>query len=164
MLELKNFVTALENIDGLLLRVIEAMNATILKQQDNSSQTNFYSPASKQMSAVLGEGEQLRKYKGKTIKRRPDGRYWTRYYDQAGKQHSVYGRTINECLENLKQALQELNQSTTSFRAITLGEWLQKWLELYKIGKLKKSTLEQMQRYLRDVQPLASKKLNSLTH
>ena len=40
MLELENFVTALEQIDGLLQRVIGAMQATILRRQDTPPTTN----------------------------------------------------------------------------------------------------------------------------
>ena len=105
----------------------------------------------------------MKKYKGKTIKKRPDGRYWARYYDKEGKQRSVYGRTQNECLQKLKEALSIQADDTKVSSNLTLGEWMTKWLDLYKIGKLKQSTLEQMQRYMQDIQPIASKKLNSLT-
>ena len=118
----------------------------------------------KQVSAVLPkENEEVKKYKGKTIKKRPDGRYWARFYDKEGKQRSVYGRTQNECLQKLKEALKAQANETNISSNITLGDWLTKWLELYKIGKVKQSTLEQMQRYLKDVQPIVGKKLNSLT-
>lgn len=43
------------------------------------------------------EGDDIVKYNGKTIKKRTDGRYWTRYYVN-GIQKSVYGRTQKECL------------------------------------------------------------------
>lgn len=132
---------------------------------------NDYSPAdlapftqSKQVPAVLTMEEEVRKYKGKTIKKRADGRYWARYYDKAGKQHSVYGKTINECLTKLKEALQQLNTSAQTLqKQQTLGDWIQKWLELYKIGKVKNSTLEQMKRYLSDLKELATKPLKTLT-
>lgn len=116
------------------------------------------------VSAVLPKEEEVRKYKGKTIKKRADGRYWTRYYDKEGKQHSVYGKTEKECLSRLKEALrQNENGNTNITPSITLGEWIKKWLELYKLGKLKPSTLEQMQRYLKDIAPLENKPLKKLT-
>lgn len=160
-MELKHFVTALNNLDAMLQRIIGAMEATIAKQQD--VRTDFYSPTSMQMSAALGEGEQMRKYKGKTIKRRSDGRYWTRYYDKAGKQHSVYGKTINECLENLKHSLQDVQTTTINYKRITLGDWIERWMQLYKEPKLRASTLRQMRSYLADAQELFPLELKKIT-
>ncbi len=82
------------------------------------------------------------KYKGKSITRRPDGRWWARYQEN-GKQKSVYGKTQLEVLEKLKEALGE-----TKNRRYTLESWTTKWLELYKIGNVKQSTLYAMQNRL----------------
>lgn len=117
-------------------------------------------------SAVLPEQEdEMIKYKNKTIKKRADNRWWTRYYDKEGKQHSVYGKTRNECLNRLKEALrQNKNDNANITPSITLGEWIKKWLELYKVGKVKPSTLEQMQRYLKEIKaPLSNIPLKKLT-
>jgi len=125
-------------------------------------------PTSEQMPAVLPKEEEMRKYKGKTIKKRVDGRYWTRYYDNTGKQRSVYGKTQNECINRLKEALRQNNNGNMNIApSILLGDWLQKWLELYKVGKVKPSTLEQMKRHLRTVSDdkiakLPLKKLTSI--
>lgn len=109
-------------------------------------------PTSEQMPAVLSKEEEMRKYKGKTIKKRADGRYWTRYYDNAGKQHSVYGKTQNECLNRLKEALRQNNNGNMNVTpSILLGDWIKKWLELYKVGKVRSTTIVQMDIYLRDV-------------
>ena len=102
--------------------------------------------SSKQVSAVLPQGEEMRKYKNKTIKRRADGRYWARYYKD-GKQHSVYGKTVDECLLNLKKALKGKNTPQKP-KTVLFGEWLEKWLKLYKEPRLKASTLYQTKRYV----------------
>jgi len=121
-----------------------------------------YSP-SKQVPAVMSQEGEMRKYKGKTIKRRADGRYWTRYYDKQGKQHSVYGKTQNECLSKLKAALKKDVSGDKLLKNCTLKEWIQKWLELYKENKLKPSSLEQMKRYLKDLGAIADIPLSKLT-
>lgn len=108
---------------------------------------------SKNGSVVVITGEELRKYNGKTVRKRSDGRYEVRYYD-GKKYHSIYGKTQSECIEKLKQTLTENKQKTTNYKSITLGEWLKQWLKLYKEGKVAHSTLDQMQRYLREVEPL----------
>jgi len=104
----------------------------------------------------------VKKYKGKTIQPRPDGRWWVRFR-QNGKQVSIYGKTQAECYEKLKEALAKPVSPNKVTSKITLGEWLAKWMELYKIGKIKPSTLEQMQRYLKAIEPIANKPLKKLT-
>ena len=119
------------------------------------------SPVPKQMSAVLPQGEDVRRYKGKTIKKRPDGRYWTRYYKD-GIQHSVYGKTVNECISNLKQALKNENKELSN--NITLDTWLQRWMSLYKINKVRKSTVDKISGLLRSVdEKLRNKPINKIS-
>lgn len=126
------------------------------------AQITSYS-VSKQMSAVLPQEDEVRKYKGKSIKKRADGRFWARYYDKQGKQHSVYGKTADKCLARLKEALrQDKNGSTNINSSITLGEWIKKWLELYKVPKVRPNTLVQMKSYLKDAAELYGYKLNKI--
>lgn len=102
-------------------------------------------PSSKQVPAVLTQEEEVRKYKGKTIKKRADGRWWARYYKD-GKQLSVYGKTEEECLQNLKKALKG-NKTPPKAKATLFGDWLEKWLKLYKEPRQKASTFYQTKRY-----------------
>lgn len=162
-MQIQDYIDAIEKIKEMNTQTGYSLSLLLgaLKGENFKSKT---SPAqSKQVSAVLMEGEEMRKYKGKTIKKRADGRYWTRYY-RDGKQYSIYGQTINECLQNLKQALSGKREPNEPSKYMLLETWIVKWMELYKIGKLKESTLEQMKRYLRDLPPeLAQKPLNKLT-
>lgn len=155
-MDMQQFLTAMEHIETDVAQVIGAIKATIYKQKTSPAQ-------SKQVSAVLMEGEEMRKYKGKTIKRRADGRYWTRYY-RDGKQYSIYGQTINECLQNLKQALSGKKQLKAPSKQTTLGEWLQKWLELYKIGQVRDTTVQKIKELLRAVNnDLRNKPIGTIT-
>lgn len=92
----------------------------------------------KEVSA--NKGVDTMKYKGKSISRRPDGRWWARYCID-GKQKSVYGKTQAECLTKLKKALAEKPQEKTSYN---LEEWSKQWIKLYKINKVKDSTLHSL--------------------
>lgn len=81
------------------------------------------------------------KYKNHKISQRIDGRWMARYRHQ-GKQYSVYGKTQLDCYNNLKNALTNLNQkklNTTT--TTTLKNWIDKWLNLYKIGEIKTTSL-----------------------
>lgn len=120
---------------------------------------------SKQMPAVLPKGEEVKKYKGKTIRRRADGRWWARYYVD-GKQICVYGRTRDECYNKLKKAVDGKGNADKPGKPkqnITLGEWLQKWLELYKVGQVKDSTLYKQNQYIKQLANLHKVKLQDIT-
>ena len=169
MITLKEFYDALSILEAAnaefskrFNKILGAMEATIAQQQDTPPKTNT-SQSSKCTPAVLPTMEdEVKKYKGKSITKRKDGRWYARFRDH-GKQRTVYGRTQNECYEKLKLALRQLEKGEKQLQAYTLGEWIPKWLELYKVNKLKAATLEQMQRYLRDVTPIANKSLKKLT-
>ncbi len=152
-MQLHDYITALTKIDGYIWEIIGAMKADILcNEQSNFSNQN--------VTAILPE--EAMTYKGKSITKRKDGRWWTRYHHQ-GKSFSIYGKTQKECLQNLKQALNQLQKGQINYKSLTVGEWLKKWMQTYKQPKLKQSTLEQMQRYLKDVEPLHKLKLKNVT-
>ena len=104
-------------------------------------------------SVIVTQGEDLRKYNGKTIRKRSDGRYELRYYD-GKKRCSIYGKTQNECITKLKNILNNTKKDKVNYKSIRLGEWLEQWLKLYKQNKVAKTTFDQMQRYLKEVEPL----------
>lgn len=94
------------------------------------------------------EGDDIVKYNGKTIKKRIDGRYWTRYYVN-GIQKSVYGRTQKECLANLKKALSIAKKVNNQRKeTYTLEQWIIKWKKLYKESTVKRSTMYTMEHKL----------------
>lgn len=183
---IKDFLIGLERIDGAIMQLIGALKATIYKNSEASppgaeeQELNnllkdwhpenqlermpyFFLSESKQMSVVLPKEEEVKKYKGKTIRRRADGRWWTRFYNKEGKQISVYGKTQNECLNRLKEALRQNNRQKKEEKPTTLGDWLTKWLELYKIGKIKETSLRKIKYTIDIMQPLLDVRLGDLT-
>lgn len=84
--------------------------------------------------------EQDLKYKGITIFKRSDGRYTAKpSFD--GKQYSIYGKTQSICLENLKEFFKNKPIKKDVKKSITFYEWIQKWYDTYKVGKLKDKSL-----------------------
>ncbi len=87
------------------------------------------------------------KYQGITIQKNPRGStYYTRYR-VGGKQYYVSARTQTECLRKLKKAKSPKNverllalQNIFSDN-ISLENWYNQWLKLYKIDKVKPATL-----------------------
>ena len=171
-MNLQDFIPLLEQIHGAFMQVIGMMKATVFRQSKDSPNTdetqqlnnllkNWRPDDNCSAPIFLPEEQTVRKYKGKTIKKRADGRYWTRYYLD-GKQYSVYGKTINECLTKLKNALDHPKDKVQT-HPITLGEWFEQWLKLYKENKVRPSTLKTIKYYLRSTEQLQERPMENIT-
>ncbi len=153
----ENYLIALERIDGMLLQVIGAMKAEIVKQHRNSDDQN-----GNQMQI---EGAKLTKVDIKGIsvdhKIRKDGRFQARYTLE-GVQHSVYGKTPDEALRKAIDGYKGKRKTKT--QTSTFAEWYNRWMTLYKIKKLRPNTLKSYNyttnKYLNP--RLGKKKLNQL--
>ena len=71
-------------------------------------------------------------------KKRKDGRYATTVtvsYDTDGKrkQRTIYGKTIRELDDKLAEIKSQLNKGIViDDEGLTVGEWAEQWLTLYK--------------------------------
>lgn len=91
--------------------------------------------------------EQTMKYQGISIHKNKNCDTWYTRFRKGGKQYYVSARTQKECYNKLKKKLaEETPQETT--QTYTLIEWYNKWLELYKLGKVKANTLRNYQTLL----------------
>lgn len=70
---------------------------------------------------------------GANIRQRADGRFEGRFVNRFGKRQCIYGKTYNETVKKLRDALYEdehqINVVTTQ---MTLDEWYQVWIETCK--------------------------------
>ncbi len=149
---MQNLIEKLNKLNNCLVGVIGCIN----------QQTYKIKSSQQIVSADLQKGEDLKKYKGKTIRKRTDGRWWTRYTIN-GKVYAVYGKTQNECLQKLKTALRQICHNTIDYKQITLEQWLERWLTLYKVGKVKNTTIDKIRYLLRNFEPIAKKPLAKFT-
>lgn len=79
---------------------------------------------------------------GKGISQRADGNYMARYVDRYKKRHTFYGRDLKTLRRKLEKARYESEQGMLlSGDNITLSEWFEEFLKLYKEGKVKETTL-----------------------
>lgn len=81
------------------------------------------------------------------VSHRKDGRYIYRYSIR-GKEHYIYTKTLDE----MKEEISRLNVDLTNGRNIdmsklTLNEWYPQYCEIYKKGKIKDSTYQNMINY-----------------
>lgn len=79
------------------------------------------------------------KFQGKTIFKNKKCDTWYTRYRIEGKQYYISGKTQKEVLATLKS---KLNYQKKDKRQITLLDWYKQWLELFKLGKVKQSTVD----------------------
>ena len=113
----------------------------MFQQMNNTSQEST-KPHKKKKENVEGD-EELPKLKEGTIRKRPDGRYEARYYDE-GKRKSVLSRSVKKCKVKLEKAIKQRdqrNKNRTIQEKYTLNEWFNKWISLYKKPYIKEQSV-----------------------
>lgn len=161
LLDAINKIEQLQEQQSIAIAMLQGYILGSKNRQEEQPGSN-YSPTN-YTSAVLERGDEVKKYKGKTIRRKADGRWWTRYTVN-GKVHAVYGKTQDECLRKLKEALALVEKGATKVqKTINVGDWIQKWMELYKRPNVKKTTFDKMQLDLTATQSIWKIPLKKLT-
>ena len=85
-----------------------------------------------------------------TIRQRKDGR-WEGLYTVNYKRKSVYGKTQTEVRKKLNEVLNDINNGMyVENTNITLGAWLDEWLEVYAKPTVKLSTYGSYEGYIRN--------------
>ena len=103
---------------------------------------------------------------GKGISQRKDGRYVARYIDVTGKRRYIYGDKLSDVRRQLVEAQYKTQNDMVTYNSnMTVDEWYKQWLETYKIGKLKESTLKNIDMaYRKVIKPyIAHKKISKIT-
>ena len=83
--------------------------------------------------------QQTMKIKGITIFKNKNCKTWYTRYRKDGKQYYISGKTQNEVAEKLRDKLNIIKKEKQV--GITLIQWFEKWLKLYKMGKVKQITI-----------------------
>lgn len=127
-----------ENISKLLSnsKFMESIN-TIFQSLHNDNAT------------TLSNSNEL-KYKGiKVHKNEISNSYYARFRKN-GTQHFVSAKTKKQCYDKLKEKyIQVEKEEKYSNNSITFIGWYNKWLELYKLNKVKQATIEDYEKSLK---------------
>ena len=103
---------------------------------------------------------------GKGICQRKDKKYQARFVNRFGKRDSVYGKTLKEVKNNLAKAIAEdqLSRNVVS-KNITLNEWYEKWMNVYKKPVVRENTKNYYEQvYQSKISPyLGKNKLTEIT-
>lgn len=79
---------------------------------------------------------------GKGISQRKDGRYQARFTDRFGKRRCVYGITLKEVKNALmNEVVDNYSKNNVVNSNMTLDQWYEKWMRVYKEPVLKPSTI-----------------------
>lgn len=79
---------------------------------------------------------------GKGITQRKDGRYQARFTDRFGKRRTVYGKTLKDIKNELhNEIVEDYRLNNTINPSITLDEWFDKWIRIYKQNYVKEVTI-----------------------
>ena len=99
----------------------------------------FKKPEENLKKSTTTKGVDEMKIQGITIHKNKSCNTWYTRYRKDGKQIYLSAKTQKECYEKLKKELNIIKkQKPTTY---TLQSWYNKWLELFKIGKVRKTTL-----------------------
>lgn len=80
---------------------------------------------------------------GKGFNQRKTGDYQARYVDRFGKRHSVYGKTLQEVKIKYAEAISENEKRSNVVDVnITLNEWFDKWIDIYKTETVKAKSIQ----------------------
>ena len=83
---------------------------------------------------------------GKGISQRPDGMYMARFVDRYKKRHTFYDRDLKAIRKKLEKERYEAERFYVGDGAnLTVTEWFEEFLVLYKKGKVKATTLYRIQ-------------------
>lgn len=79
---------------------------------------------------------------GRGLSQRPDGTYMARYVNRYGKRQTFYGKDLKSLRKKLEKARYESEQGIFATGVnITVSDWFEEYLRLYKEGKVKDTTL-----------------------
>lgn len=102
------------------------------------------------------------KIQGITIHKNKKCNTWYTRFRKDGIQQYISAKTQKECYEKLKKELNIIKkQKPTTY---TLQSWYEKWLELFKIGKVKNTTLSSYNYLYKDIgKSILEKEINKIS-
>lgn len=101
------------------------------------------------------------KFKNKTIQKRPNGNTWWTRIRINGKQHTISGKTQQECYNKLKEFYKQNSNTIEKPKEYTFENWWKKWIELYKKDN-KQTTLNEYTYYYKKINHLSKLKINEI--
>lgn len=109
-------------------------------------------------------------YNNKTITKVLNRNLWAIRYRKNGKQKTVYGKTQKQCVDKYKKILKQKTiskpaetQKEQQLKTYTLKEWYEKFKQLYKINKVRDTTIRKDNATFKVFKTLHNTLINDLT-
>ncbi len=101
---------------------------------------------------------------GTGIIQRKDGKYQARFINRFGSRESIYGTSLKEVKIKLAK-IDDLSRKNIISPRITLDEWYEKWMDVYKKPVIKETTRLYYDRlYISKISPvLGKRKMSEIT-
>ena len=100
-------------------------------------------------ATILSKSNEL-KYKGIKVRKNIISNSYYARFRKNGKQHFVSAKTKKQCYERLKDKyIQVEKEEKFNNNSITFIDWYYKWLDLYKLNKVKQATIEDYEKSLK---------------
>lgn len=101
---------------------------------------------------------------GEGISQRKNGLYQARYTDNWGKRKTLYSKNLQEIRKELAKSIAENENFTSVKYNITLDEWFEKWMVIYKDKSIRPNTKREYTHiFQKNISPyLGSRKINSI--
>lgn len=101
---------------------------------------------------------------GVGLSQRKDGLYQARYCDRWGKRKTIYGSNIRELRKQLAEAIADNKNSVSIREEITLDEWFERWMSIYKEKSIRPNTKREYTHiYYKNISPyIGMRKINTL--
>ena len=77
---------------------------------------------------------------GKGIRQNKNGKYEARYVDRFGNRRSIYGTSKVEIKNKLQEALKENNEKNSVKKRMTVKQWYEEWMDIYKTPVIRLNT------------------------
>lgn len=166
--ERNKLLEQLKNID----QRIEVRNGLMMGMLKGILETNSYKKDASSEIKLLTGGETM-KFQGVTIHKNKTCDTWYARYRKNGKQIYISAKTQKDCYDKLKseilkkqkeelKKLKQADKQEPKENSITLREWYEKWLKLYK-QNVKKNTIYDYEKSLKYLDSIINKPLNKIT-
>lgn len=91
---------------------------------------------------------------GQGISQRKDGLYQARYTDRWNKRKTIYNKSLRELRNQLADAISDNKKNLNIKEDITLDEWFNRWMEIYKEKSIRPNTKrEYVHIYQKNISP-----------
>lgn len=141
---ISNLINQAEEHTNYLTNIISCLKGYFATPENESNKNN------KSVLQLQKKEKDTLKLQNKTIIKNKNCNTWYTRYRENGTQHYISGKTQKEVYEKLRKLL-NITRKQKPNKNISLINWYKKWLETFKIGFVKESTITDYEKTLKRI-------------